>query len=157
MLRDGAHFSPRRFEVLSHVALSQHVKTFDQLRRYAVFVGADEGQVKRAMAAHAIESVCIGFILEKAEQQLGFGARGVSGTQTGFNCGIRLDLQAQRENLLGVDEGQCRHEVAAIGMGLQQPLLFQSGERFTQRDLADAELFGKRILPDWSKGREATR
>ncbi len=61
---------------------------------------------------------------------------------------IRLDLQAKIVDFVELARRHRPDEIAAVRLAGEQSVLLQARQRFAQRNLADAQLVGERVLPD---------
>lgn len=61
---------------------------------------------------------------------------------------VRFEFQAQRVDFFGLFRRHRPHEKAAIGMQHDQAILLQARQCFPQRNFADSQFGGVRVLPD---------
>ena len=134
--------------MLDDVTLRQHLQPFDQLEGQRGPQRPDERKVKGAVLKCDIVQRLVRRHVERvqrlARRRLVHRRRHPAGARGG----IGFDRQAKLVNLLRLARPQRADEEAAIGLAGQQPFLLQPCQRLAQRNFADAQLVGQRVLPD---------
>ena len=148
MLMMGPRITPRRLQVGNHIAFSEDRQAFDQLGCQIAATGPDERSVEFAIADCDLAELGAGRPVETLKRVERMGAVLVARHGRGERRSVRFDFQAKIVDFVELAGRHRPDGIAAVRLAGEQSVLLQTRQRFAQRNLADAQLTGKRVLAD---------
>ena len=143
-------------EMHPHIALRQGQQPVDGFDGDVTPGGSNQRQMEFAVAPTDIGQPVPQGGVERSEGGAGGVLRGLIRPDSTENAGVRLDAQPQVEDVFRVGARQRPDDIAAIGMGDDQPLALQPRQGLAQRDLADPQFQRQGVLTDRGIGGQAT-
>ena len=152
MLVDGALVAAGRLQMLADIALRQDVEPLDDAERDRLGCRSDEGEMEGAVEGADAFAMGVGDAVERFQRLAGDRLLIFLRPLGGQRHRLRLQLQPQGVDLLRLLGREGADEEASVRLGSDQPLLLEPRQRLAQRDLADAQLGGQRVLADGKVG-----
>lgn len=148
MLMMGTRIAPRRLQVRDDITFSEDRQAFDQLGRQIAAAGSDERGMEFAIADCDLAQLRGGRPVETSKRIEHMRAILVVCHGRGEGRSVRFDFQAKIVDFVELARRHRPDDIAAVRLAGEQSVLLQARQRFTQRNLADAQLIGERVLAD---------